>query len=124
VTGYLFVTGLLFVIVGLRALIKPIAAVATPFELSVGGTDGMNYLRSGTGGVTIACGAVMIAACFVISLEFAALVLAVTVLGGLLFGRIVSGLIDGSPGPIVWISGFFELLGLVFGAFWLWRGEY
>jgi hypothetical protein len=123
-TGYLFITGLLFFIVGLRALVKPVAAVATPFELSVGGTDGMNYLRSGTGGVTIACGLLMIAACWVMRLEFPALVLAVTVLGGLLFGRIVSAIVDGSPGPIVWISGFFELMGLVFGGWWIWAGDY
>ncbi|MGH8528871.1 MAG: DUF4345 family protein [Nevskiales bacterium] len=118
-TGYLIVTGILFLIVGLRALLKPIAAVATPYSLNAEGVDARNYLRSGAGGVTIACAAVLIAGGLMPALSFAATVLAVTVLGGLVFGRLVSLALDGNPGPVPWISGVLEALGFAFGAYWL-----
>lgn len=120
--SYLIVTGGVFLVVGLRALLKPVEAVAVPFELNPQGVDAMNYLRSGTGGVTIACGALMIAAVFVPALEFTAVVLAVTVLGGLLFGRAYSLIADGSPGLVPWFSAGFEALGFVSGALMLWAG--
>jgi hypothetical protein len=120
-SGYLIVTGILFLIVGLRALLKPIEAVATPYELQGESIDARHYLRSGTGGVTIACGAVMVAGGFMPSLEFAALVLPITVLGGLLGGRLFSLVVDGSPGFVAWMSAVFELLGLVMGVYWLWK---
>lgn len=120
-TGYLIVTGILFLIVGLRALIKPIEAVATPYELQGESTDAKHYLRSGAGGVTIACGTVMLVGVFVPALELAALVVPVTVLGGLLFGRAVSLALDGSPGVVAWVSAVFELIGFVLGAYWLWK---
>lgn len=121
-TGYLIVTGIIFLLVGLRALLKPIEAVAIPFDLQAEGVDAKHYLRSGAGGVTIACGAVMVAAGgFLPSLELAALVVSVTVLGGLLFGRAVSVMLDGSPGFIAWFSAVLEFIGLGFGLFWLWK---
>lgn len=116
---YLVITGALFLLVGLRALFKPVEAVAVPFALNPEGVDAMQYLRSGTGGVTIACGAVMLTGVFVTSLAFPALLLAVTVLGGLLFGRAVSLLMDGMPGPIPWISAALEALGFLSGLYWV-----
>jgi hypothetical protein len=120
-TGYLIVMGILFLLVGLRALLKPIEAVATPYELQGESADAKHYLRSGTGGVTIACGAVMVAGGFLPSLEFAALLLPVTVLGGLLFGRAYSLAVDGSPGIVAWVSAVLELVGFALGVFWLWK---
>jgi hypothetical protein len=120
--GYLIVTGIIFLLVGLRALLKPLEAVATPYELQGESTDAKHYLRSGAGGVTIACGVVMVTGGFVPSLTFAALVVSVTVLGGLLFGRLVSRVLDGSPGIVAWVSGVIELIGFVLGAYWLWHG--
>jgi hypothetical protein len=120
-TGYLIVTGIIFLLVGFRALLKPLEAVATPYELQGESTDAKHYLRSGAGGVTIACGAVMVAGGILPSLAFAALVLPVTVLGGLLFGRALSLVLDGSPGLVAWISAILELIGFVLGAYWLWQ---
>jgi hypothetical protein len=118
-TGYLIVTGLFFLVVGLRALLKPVEAVAIPYNLTAETTDGKNYLRAGAGGVTLACAAVMLTGAFVAPLQFAAAVVSVTVLGGLLFGRAVSLALDGSPGAVSWISACFELLGFVSGMLWL-----
>lgn len=121
-TVYLIVTGILFLLVGLRALLKPIEAVATPYELQGDSTDAKHYLRSGAGGVTLACGAVMVAGGLVPQLAFAALVVVVTVLGGLLFGRAVSRILDGSPGIVAWVSAAFELVGALFGGYFLLTG--
>ena len=116
--GYLVVTGILFLLLGLRALLKPVEAVAVHYELNAEGIDAKNYLRSGAGGVTIACGAVILAGAFVPALTYAALIMPITVLGGLLFGRVVSVIMDGVPGPAAWVSGAFELMGLSFGVYW------
>ncbi len=121
-TAYLAITGLFFLIVGVRALLKPIEAVATPYSMVVDNVDGKHYLRSGAGGVTVACAGVMLAGAFMPSLAFAAAVVSVTVLGGLLFGRAVSLAIDGAPGPAAWISAAFETLGFVSGMYWIFAG--
>lgn len=118
-SGYLLITGIFFVLVGLRALFQPIEAVAIPFDLKADGANAKNYLRSGTGGVSIACGAVMLWGCKVTAIAFPATLMAVTILGGLVVGRLVSVALDGIPGPVPWISFALELLGFVSGLFWL-----
>lgn len=61
----------------------------------------------------------MIAAVFVPELVFPALILAVVILGGLVFGRLVSLLLDGNPSIVPWIAGGIEALGLASGTYWL-----
>lgn len=118
-TGYLLVTGILFLLFGLRALLNPIDAVATPYSLGADNVDAKNYLRSGAGGVTIASAAVMIAGAFMPALALSGVILAVVILGGLVFGRIVSRVLDGSPGVVAWVSGILELIGASVGGYWL-----
>lgn len=116
---YLVITGLIFLIVGVRALLKPVEAVAIPYSLTGNNTDAKNYLRSAAGGVAIAAAGLMIAGAFVPTLTLPGVLVSIVILGGLVFGRTVSVLLDGSPGIVPWISGFFELLGLVSGLYWL-----
>lgn len=113
------INGMIFLIVGLRGLLKPLETIAEPFGLQVTDVDGKNYLRSGTGGVSIAGGILLLLAIWTPALHLAAVVLVVTMLGGLVTGRIYSCVVDGLPGITPWISGFFELLGLIFGVGWL-----
>ena len=94
--------------------------MAIPFSLGVDDVDAKSFIRSGAGGVTVACAAVLIAGAFVESLSYAALVLAITIMGGLVFGRMMSWRLDGKPGMFTMISGGGEALGFVFGVFWLW----
>jgi hypothetical protein len=116
---YLLITGLIFLVVGLRALLKPVEAVAIPYALTGNNVDAKNYLRSAAGGVAIAAAALMIVGAFVPTFTLSGALVSVTILGGLVFGRVVSVLLDGSPGVVPWVSGFFELLGLVSGLYWL-----
>ena len=116
---FLGINGVAFLIVGLRGLFTPIAAVAEPFGIEAKGVDAKNYLRSGTGGVSTAGGMVLLLAMWTPKLQLPAVVMVVTMLGGLLAGRAYSLVVDGAPGAVPWISGFFESLGLLFGVLWL-----
>ena len=118
-TFYLMITGVLFLLVGLRALLNPIDAIAVPFGIEAEPVDARNYLRASAGGVTIAAGGVMVASHWFPALEFAAVLMAVTMLGGLLFGRAVSLVMDGKPGLYPWMSAVFELMGFLSGLYWL-----
>lgn len=117
--GFLIVNGLIFVIVGVRALLQPVDAVAVPYGLAVDGVDGRNYLRAAAGGVAITAGVVQILGAVFPTFAVAALVMVVTLLGGLVFGRLFSLIIDGKPGIVPWVAGFFEAVGLGLGAYWL-----
>ena len=116
---YLVITGLIFLIMGIRALLSPVEAVAIPYALTGNNVDAKNYLRSAAGGVAIAAGGVMVAGAFSPALTLSAAMISVTILGGLVSGRIFSLMVDGIPGIVPWISGTFELLGLLSGAYWL-----
>lgn len=116
---YLVITGLIFAIVGIRALLKPVEAVAIPYSLTGNNVDAKNYLRSGAGGVAIAAGILMLTGAFVPTLTLSGAMVAVVILGGLVAGRLFSLLVDGNPGIVPWISGMFELLGLLSGLYWI-----
>lgn len=116
--GYLRVNGTIFLIIGLRCLVSPVEAVAIPYSLQADSTDARNYLRASAGGFTVAAGILLMAGGFSAHYAFAALMLALTLFAGLVFGRIVSLIVDGKPGMIPFIAGALELLGLLFGGYW------
>ena len=118
--GFLVITGTILVLVGLRALLKPVDAVAVPFGLQVDGVDGLNHLRSSSGGVTIVAGFVAIGTLFSAALELPALILMNVLLCGLFLGRLFSLVVDGKPGLFIWLSWGFEVFGLVQALLWLW----
>lgn len=118
-SGYLFINGILFALVGLRCLLKPIEGVAIPYSLVADSIDGRNYLRASAGGVTLLSGALMLGAVWVYKLVLPALILSVVFFAGLVLGRAVSWVADGAPGLVPRVAGLLELLGLGFGAFWL-----
>lgn len=117
--GFLIINGLIFLIVGVRALLQPQDAIAVPYGLGADGVDARNYLRSGSGGIGITAGLVQILGAIFPQFAVAALVVVVTVLGGLVAGRLFSLVADGNPGIVPWVAGFFEAVGLVLGVYWL-----
>ncbi len=118
--GYLFVTGLIFALVGLYSLIDPNAALA-PLDLHFQTVNSFSQERGTAGGVTLAVGILMIASAHYRRLVLPALWMVTMALGGLEAGRLVSLFVDGVPGKVVWIYSAFEILGLVQGLFWLRR---
>ena len=116
---FLFVTGVIFLIVGLRALIDPVHAIGDLYGLTASGINGLSQLRASAGGVTVLCGAYMVASCFRPAWTYAALAVTTLILGGLVFGRIVGVVADGLPGTTIYVSFALELFGFVQAAFWL-----
>lgn len=120
-TGYLFVTGLIFALVGLYSLLDPSAALGVPLGLHIETASSFSQERGTAGGVTLAAGLLLMAGAFRPRLRLPALWLVTVVLGGLEAGRLLSLLLDGVPGKVVWVYAAFETLGLVQGVFWLRR---
>lgn len=118
-SGYLFINGVLFALFGLRCLLQPVEGVAVPYSLVADSIDARSYLRASAGGVSLASGALMLAAVWFYKLALPALILSVVVFAGLALGRAVSWVSDGAPGLVPRVAGVLELLGLGFGAFWL-----
>lgn len=116
--GYLFITGLIFGAAGLYCLLDPNAALAV-LGLHFQAVNSLSQERGTAGGVTLAIGLFLIAGTRYRGLLRPALWMVVVVLGGLECGRVVSLLIDGLPGTVVWVYIGLEVLGLVQGVYWL-----
>lgn len=116
--GFLVVMGLIFIALGLRALLNPLDAAATPFDIQINGVDGYNQMRASAGGVTAVSGAVMLATPWVPQLVAPSLVLLLVLLGGLTVGRLYSLVVDGRPGVAVWVAWALEGVGLAQAVFW------
>ena len=116
---YLGLTGVIFVVIGLRALFSPQAAVAEPFSIIVDSVDAKNFIRAGTGSVTLCFGVLFLTAIFYERFQFTALVSSTLIMGGLIIGRIVSLSYDGKPGRLLQFSLGGEALGFISGLYWL-----
>lgn len=95
---FLLLGALILLFEGGRALIDPIATVAAPHNIEVGSPAALNFLRAGSGGITVTAGALMALALWVPKLKFTALVVVCCLMGGLVLGRAVSMIMDGWPG--------------------------
>ena len=58
--GYLFVTGLIFALVGFYTLVDPVAALTATLGVHLEGVDSYNQMRGTASGVTAAIGAFLI----------------------------------------------------------------
>jgi hypothetical protein len=119
--GYLFVTGLIFALVGFYTLVDPVAALTATLGVHLDGVNSYNQMRGTAGGVTAAIGGFLIYGALQPRLRPSALWTVCVVLGGLEAGRIASIAVDGAPGKLIWIYMGFEIFGLVQGLFWLRR---
>jgi len=118
--GYLFVTGLIFAAVGMYSMVDPNAALGV-LDLHFEAVNSFSQERGTACGVTLAAGMFMIASAHYPRLVLPALWMVTVVLGGLEAGRLVSLVVDGVPGKVVWFYSGFEIFGLVQGIFWLRR---
>lgn len=115
---FLYITGLIFVLIGAYGLYDPAGAML-PIGLRLDTLASLNQMRGSAGGVPLVLGGLMLWACRRDDLERAALAGVVVVLGGLELGRWVSIVVDGVPPGIIWFYMALETLGLVQAAFLL-----
>ena len=116
--GFLIVTGIIIVLVGLRPFFDPDAASAA-LGITLGGVNARSQTRAGMGGVTLVSGTLAIAGAWMPALALPALVLIAVLTGGLTLGRLFSLVIDGRPTTLIWVSMVFEVLGLVQAIYWI-----
>jgi hypothetical protein len=117
--GYLFISGLIFGLVGMYSLIDPNAALGPTVGLHIETVNSFSQERGTAGGVTAAIGIFLIASAHYRQLVLSALWMVVVVLGGLEAGRLTSLILDGRPGGIIWFYMAVEVLGLLQGLYWL-----
>jgi nitrate reductase gamma subunit len=118
--GFLFVAGLLFALAGFYSLIDPNTALGV-LGLHMEAVNSFSQERGTAGGVTLAIGIFLIAGAHYPGLRRPALWMVTVVLAGLEAGRLLSLVLDGVPGMIVWFYAGLEVLGLVQGIYWLRR---
>lgn len=116
---FLFVTGILFLLMGMACIIDPVAALTPRFGIHLDGINALSQVRGSSGCVTAAMGVFMVYAAMQPRLHAPALWLVVVVLGGLQAGRVVSLVSDGVPDISLWFSMAIEWLGLLQGVYFL-----
>lgn len=116
---FLFVTGIVFLLMGMACIIDPVAALTPRLGIHLDGINALSQVRGSSGGVTAAMGVFMVYAATQPRLHAPALWLIVVVLGGLEAGRIVSLVSDGVPDISLWFSMAIEWLGLLQGVYFL-----
>lgn len=119
----LALSGLLSLLIGLRALLSP-AALGAALGFEVSGADALNEVRAQYGGFFLAVALCAALALFgVLSRSSALVVLAVT-FGGLLAGRLIGLIFDGgfaAYGPTIRALFLVDAIGLAAALFALWR---
>jgi hypothetical protein len=116
--GFLIITGIIIVLVGLRPIFSPVAA-SLPFGIELSSVNARNQTRASAGGVAVAAGILVTAAAAVPVLILPALVLVAVLTAGLTLGRLISFVTDGRPTTLIWVSFGAELLGLAQSIFWI-----
>ncbi|WP_158595820.1 DUF4345 family protein [Oleomonas cavernae] len=116
--GFLIITGIIIVLVGLRPIFSPVAA-SLPFGIELNSVNARNQTRASAGGVAVAAGILVTAAAAVPVLILPALVLVAVLTAGLTLGRLISFVTDGRPTTLIWVSFGAELLGLAQSIFWI-----
>jgi hypothetical protein len=117
--AFLVLVALNFVGVGGYNLLFPAQGMAG-FELSLGSPSSLNEIRANYGGMHLLLGLFFLSGALRAEARRSALLLAAIFTGGLVGGRIVSLVLDGSPNGFVWRLLALEAAGCA-AAFALWR---
>ncbi len=116
---FLAITGFIFAVVGLYALLDPVAAVASTVGFQLEGVNSYNQLRASAGAVPFVVGLFMMASVKRSAWAIPALWSVSLILGGLVMGRAISILIDGIPGNSNLTMMGLEAFGFIQAVFWL-----
>ena len=105
---FLLLSGLVFILIGVNTFRDPVAAMAG-VELGVQSINALNEVRANYGGMQMGIGLLLVSAALMTWLTRPALLALSLVTGGLVVGRLMSIMIDGTPNSTVQ-----ALLGLEF----------
>ncbi len=100
VRWFLLLTGVAFAAIGIYALVDPAQTLA-PVGLQVIEVSSRNEMRAVYGGLNLAVGLYLCAAFGNTGLRAAALTFVALITGGLVFGRLVSLVVDGMPSTTI-----------------------
>lgn len=109
---FLTVVGLIFLGLGSFNLFFPVAGMAV-FEIQITTVSALNEMRANYGGMYFAMGLLFVSGVFVGSLRVPALLVVALFTGGLVLGRLLSLVLDGSPNLVLWGLFALEAVGCV-----------
>jgi hypothetical protein len=89
-----------FLYVGISGLLSPVS-LTEPIDLEMRGPSAVNEIRANYGGMHLAIGLLFLAGALVARARRPATILLAVFAAGLVFGRIVSIVVDGVPGLFV-----------------------
>lgn len=109
---FLVVVGLIFLGLGGFNLLFPVAGIAV-FEIQIASVSALNEVRANYGGMYFAMGVLFVAGASVGALRSSALLVVALFTGGLVLGRLLSLVLDGSPNTVMWGLFILEATGCV-----------
>jgi uncharacterized protein DUF4345 len=112
VRWFLLLTGVVFAAIGVYTLVDPAQTLAL-VGLQVIEVSSRNEMRAVYGGLNLAVGLYLCAAFGNAGLRPAALTFIALITGGLVFGRLVSLVVDGMPNTAIWYFLAIEVTGCV-----------
>ena len=97
---FLLLSGMGFILIGVNTFRDPVAAMAG-VELGVQSINALNEVRANYGGMQMGIGLLLVSAALMTWLTRPALLALSLVTGGLVVGRLMSIMIDGTPNSTV-----------------------
>ena len=112
---FLVLVGLIFVGLGIYNLVQPVDAVAI-FEIVLIKVSSINEIRANYGGMHLLIGLFFIYGALSLRFQDAALLVVALFTGGLVLGRLISLVLDGSPNETIWVLLIVEAVGFLAAA--------
>ena len=112
---FLVLVGLIFIGLGTYSLVQPVDAVSI-FEITLIEVSSINEVRANYGGMHLLLGLFFLYGAVAMRFQDAAILVVALFTGGLVLGRLVSLVLDGSPNEAVWALLIVESFGFVVAA--------
>ena len=112
---FLVLVGLIFIGLGTYSLVQPVDADSI-FEITLIEVSSINEVRANYGGMHLLLGLFFLYGAVAMRFQDAAILVVALFTGGLVLGRLVSLVLDGSPNEAVWALLIVESFGFVVAA--------
>jgi hypothetical protein len=112
---FLVLVGAIFIGLGTYNLVLPVAAISI-FKITLVEVSSINEIRANYGGMHLLLGLFFLYGALANRFRDAALLVVAVFTGGLVLGRLVSLMLDGSPNEAIWALLIVESVGCVVAA--------